>query len=154
MSCSVQWWISSGSSENRFRISCLAFSVFRLLRNHNRLWSVISDTGLSASQAMPFPHGDLSINQDLIGIVENPVQDRLGNGAALIRIWMEPFIPVPRLVLCAEDHGSLIAPGLNYFQQTIGFLRRQAPDQPFVQNQQIIFLVRFNKGCSGRKIFT
>lgn len=115
---------------------------------------VISDTGLSASQAMPFPHGDLSINQDLIGIVENPVQDRLGNGAALIRIWMEPFIPVPRLVLCAEDHGSLIAPGLNYFQQTIGFLRRQAPDQPFVQNQQIIFLVRFNKGCSGRKIFT
>ncbi len=60
----------------------------------------------------------------------------------------------PRLVLCAEDHGSLIAPGLNYFQQTIGFLRRQAPDQPFVQNQQIIFLVRFNKGCSGRKIFT
>lgn len=86
--------------------------------------------------------------------MENPVQDRLGNGAALIRIWMEPFIPVPRLVLCAEDHGSLIAPGLNYFQQTIGFLRRQAPDQPFVQNQQIIFLVRFNKGCSGRKIFT
>ena len=57
---------------------------------------------------MPFPHGDLSINQDLIGIVENPIQDRLGNGAALIRIWMEPFIPVPRLVLCAEDHGSLI----------------------------------------------
>lgn len=161
MSCSVQWWISSGSSENRFRISCLAFSVFRLLRNQqtyvvSSIWRVIviSDTGLSASQAMPFPHGDLSINQDLIGIVENPVQDRLGNGAALIRIWMEPFIPVPRLVLCAEDHGSLIAPGLNYFQQTIGFLRRQAPDQPFVQNQQIIFLVRFNKGCSGRKIFT
>ena len=147
MSCSVQWWISSGSSENRFRISCLAFSVFRLLRNQqtyvvSSIWRVIviSDTGLSASQAMPFPHGDLSINQDLIGIVENPVQDRLGNGAALIRIWMEPFIPVPRLVL--------------YFQQTIGFLRRQAPDQPFVQNQQIIFLVRFNKGCSGRKIFT
>lgn len=161
MSCSVQWWISSGSSENRFRISCLAFSVFRLLRNQqtyvvSSIWRVIviSDTGLSTSQAMPFPHGDLSINQDLIGIVENPVQDRLGNGAALIRIWMEPFIPVPRLVLCAEDHGSLIAPGLNYFQQTIGFLRRQAPDQPFVQNQQIIFLVRFNKGCSGRKIFT
>ena len=44
-----------------------------------------------------------------LGIVENPIQDRLGNGAALIRIWMEPFIPVPRLVLCAEDHGSLKA---------------------------------------------
>ena len=29
---------------------------------------------------MPFPHGDLSINQDLIGIVENPVQDRLAVG--------------------------------------------------------------------------
>ena len=61
MSCSVQWWISSGSSENRFRISCLAFSVFRLLRNQqtyvvSSIWRVIviSDTGLSASQAMPF----------------------------------------------------------------------------------------------------
>ena len=110
MSCSVQWWISSGSSENRFRISCLAFSVFRLLRNQqtyvvSSIWRVIviSDTGLSASQAMPFPHGDLSINQDLIGIVENPVQDRLGNGAALIRIWMEPFIPVPARTVCRRS---------------------------------------------------
>ena len=56
MSCSVQWWISSGSSENRFRISCLAFSVFRLLRNQqtyvvSSIWRVIviSDTGLCFS---------------------------------------------------------------------------------------------------------
>ena len=44
------------------------------------------------------------------------------------------------MVLGAEDHGAL-ATGLHDFQQVIGLLGHERPDEPLVENQQVHFLV-------------
>lgn len=99
---------------------------------------------LPVSQTMALPHGDLSVNQDFVGVMDNPVQNGLCNSAAFLRIRMQPLVSVSRLVLGAEDHRAFITPCLNHFQQVITFLRRQTSDQPFIQNQKIILLVALN----------
>ena len=53
---------------------------------------------------MALPHGDLSVNQDFVGVMDNPIQNGLCNSAAFLRIRMQPLVPVSRLVLGAEDH--------------------------------------------------
>lgn len=116
MSCSVHSRQLSGSSENSARISFLARSVLRLPWNHqayrvSSIFRVRVISALPVSQAVSFPHGDLSVNQYLVGIVDDPVQDGLGNGTALLGIGVEPLVPITRLVLGAEDHGTLAAPG-------------------------------------------
>lgn len=57
------------------------------------IWQVIvksitslSGSSLHVSQAVPFSHGDLAINQDLVGIVDDTVHNRFGNGAAVTRV--------------------------------------------------------------------
>lgn len=42
----------------------------------------------------------------------------------------------------AKDR-RLVAPRLHNFQHIIGFLRGQRTNQPFVQNQQVFLLIRF-----------
>lgn len=102
---------SPGSSENSARISALACSAFFMLRNQlcstvSSIWRVIvksinslSGSSLQVSQAVPFPHGDLAIIQDLVGIVDDTVHNRLGNGAAVIRVGINALIPFFRIVL-------------------------------------------------------
>ena len=46
----------------------------------------LSGNSLQVSQTMPFPHGDLSINQDFVSIVDNAVHNRLENRAAVIKV--------------------------------------------------------------------
>ena len=71
---------------------------------------------------MPFSHGDLAINQDLVGIVDDTVHNRFGNGAAVIRVGINTLIPFFRIVLGAEDGRALVAAHLNNLQQIVGFL--------------------------------
>ena len=59
---------------------------------------------LPVSQTMALPHGDLSVNQDFVGVMDNSVQNGLCNSAAFLKIRMQPLVPVSRLVLGAEDH--------------------------------------------------
>lgn len=149
MSCSVHSKQSSNSLEKIIKISRLACSALRLLWNH-QAYLVSSNSRARAmsfipvSQTMALPHGDLSVNQDFVGVMDNPVQNGLCNSAAFLRIRMQPLVPVSRLVLGAEDHRAFITPCLNHFQQVITFLGRQTSDQPFIQNQKIILLVALN----------
>ena len=57
---------------------------------------VTSITSLSrncshASQAMAFPHGDLAINQNLIGIVDDAVHNSLRNRTSVIRVRINVY---------------------------------------------------------------
>ena len=96
-----------------FKISRLACSALRLLWNH-QAYLVSSNSRvrvmsfLPVSQTMALPHGDLSVNQDFVGVMDNPVQNGLCNSAAFLRIRMQPLVPVSRLVLGAEDHRAII----------------------------------------------
>ena len=155
MSCSLHVYPSSGSSENSARISALARSAFFTLWNQlcstvSNIWRVIvisitSRNCLHSSQAVSFPHGDLAINQDLVGIVNDTVHNSLGNGAAVIRVRINALVLFFRIVLGAEDGYAPVAAHLNNLQQAVGFLRRQAADQPLIQNQQIVLSVAFNQ---------
>ena len=95
---------------------------------------LLSAFGAGRLQAITFPHGDAAFNQDLIGVVDDAVHDCLGNGAAGVRIGINACIPALRLVLGAENHGALAA-GLHDFQQVIGLLGGERPDEPLVQNE-------------------
>ena len=98
ISCSLQMYPSPSSSENNARILALACSAFFMLWNQlcstvSSIWLVIvksitslSGNSLQVSQTMPFPHGDLSINQDFVSIVDNAVHNRLENRAAVIKV--------------------------------------------------------------------
>lgn len=89
--------------------------------------------GKGRFQAIALPHGDTALNQDLIGVMDDAVHDRLGNRAARVRIGSNACIPALRLVLGAEDHRALAA-GLHDFQQVVGLLGRERPDEPLVQD--------------------
>lgn len=95
---------------------------------------------------MALPHGDTAINQDVVSVVDDSVHDGLGDGAAVIRIGIDAFIPFPSIVLGAEDHGTAAAPALHDFQQVIGLLRCQTADQPLVQDEKVYLLVGADRG--------
>lgn len=96
--------------------------------------------GVGGLQAVAFAHGDAALNQNFIGVVDDAVHDCLGNGAAGIGIGVNAGIPALGLVLGAEDHGTLAA-GFCDFQQVVGLLGREWPDEPLVQDQQVHLLV-------------
>ena len=95
--------------------------------------------GIGGLQAVAFEHGDVALNQNFIGVVDDAVHDCFRNWAAGIRVGVNAGIPALGLVLGAENYGALVA-GLHDFQQVVGLLREK-PDEPFVQNQQAHLLV-------------
>ena len=56
---------------------------------------------------MTLTHGDFPLNQDIIGIMDDAVHDRLGDRALVLRGGIEPFIPLGRVVLSAEDRRAV-----------------------------------------------
>ena len=72
--------------------------------------------------------------------MDDAVHDWLGNGASGVRIGINACIPALRLVLGTENYGALAA-GLHDFQQIVGLLWREGPDEPLVQDQQVHLLV-------------
>ena len=105
---------------------------------------------------MTLTHGYLPINEKIVGIMDDTVHDRLGDGALILGGGIEPFIPLIRVVLSAEDCRSVFSPELYEFQQVVGFLRSQTLEQPLVQDEKLHFLVafaRFNSSNnSGKRI--
>lgn len=53
-------------------------------------------------KAMPFPHRSLPVDGYDVGIVDNPVHNRIGYRAVLIRNCIDPPVPSTGLILCAE----------------------------------------------------
>jgi hypothetical protein len=62
---------------------------------------------------MPFPHGLLSINENLVRIMYNPVHNRLGHRAVIVRIRIDSLVPAVRLKLCAENRCPVMCPSLD-----------------------------------------
>lgn len=86
---------------------------------------------------MVFAHRDLSVNQHLVDIVDNLVQDHLGNCAQLIVIGVEWSRSYQSLgsYWVQKIINPHVAPGLNDLQQIVAFLGCQTLDHPFDQNQ-------------------
>ena len=87
-------------------------------------------------QAMALAHGDAAANGDGIGVVDNPVHNGIGNGAVLVGVGVNAFIPAVCVVLGTKDRRAVLGPGLNDLQQVKGLLNRERAQQPFVQDQQ------------------
>ena len=100
---------------------------------------------LDAFEAVPFPHGHLTVNQNVIGVVDNPVHNGLGNCTAVRRLGTDASVPLARVVLRTENHRPVMAASLDQLQQVVGFLRRQRADEPLVQNQQAGFPVSLQR---------
>ena len=83
---------------------------------------------------MALPHGNLTINQDVIGIVDNVVHNSLGNGAGLFETGVHTLISFAGVILGAEDGGVVGVAGLHKLQQIVGFLKREAADEPLTQD--------------------
>ena len=118
----------------------ISISQGGLERLRGQLAILLTAFGLGRFQTVAFPHGDVALNQDLIGVVDDTVHDCLGYRTSGVGIGVNTGIPALRLVLSAEDHGSL-ATCLHNLQQIIGFLEQQGTDQPLIQDQDIHLLV-------------
>ena len=84
---------------------------------------------------MALTHGDAAANGNGVGVVDNPVHDGVGNGAVLVGVGINAFIPAVRIVLGAEDRRAVLGSGLNDLQEVKGLLDRERAQQPFVQDQ-------------------
>ena len=67
---------------------------------------------LQRVQAMALAHGDAAVNGDGVGIVNDPVHDSVGNGAVLVGVSINAFIPAVRIVLGAEHRRAVLGSGL------------------------------------------
>ena len=65
---------------------------------------------------MAFPHRDLAINQNLIGIVDDAVHNSLRNRASVVRVRINALVPFIRVVLGTEDGRPPVAAHLNNLQ--------------------------------------
>lgn len=86
--------------------------------------------------AFAFPHGILVVDEDGVGVVDDPVQN--GNRQ---RVLADLGMPAGRAELRAENGGALLVAGLHDFQKITGFTVRERHQQPFVQDEQADLLV-------------
>ena len=65
--------------------------------------------------------------------MDNPVHDGVGNGAVLVGVGINAFIPAVRIILGAEHRRAVLGPGLNDLQQVKGLLNRKRTQQPRIE---------------------
>ena len=83
--------------------------------------------------------------------MDDAVHDRIGDWALVLRVGIESFIPLARVVLSAKDRRAVFRTELYELQQVVGFLRIQTTEQPLIQDEQVYFLVAFQR-LSGDSI--
>ena len=84
-------------------------------RSHIRVQSQF----LHAFEAVPFPHGHLTVNQNVIGVMDNSVHDGLGNRTAVRRLGADASVPLACVVLRTENHRPVMAASLDQLQQVV-----------------------------------
>ena len=94
---------------------------------------------------MSLPHRCVSVNEDLVSVMHDPVHNRLGDRTVILRIRVNSLIPAFSLKLCAKDGRPMLCPRFNDLEQIVGFIWCQTSDQPLVKNQQIDLLVGFDR---------
>ena len=71
-------------------------------------------------QTMTFTHGDLALDHDFMGIMNNAVND--GFGYRRIRFGADPFIPALWFKLCAKNNRTFDCSCFNDFKQFSGLV--------------------------------
>ena len=89
---------------------------------------------------MTLSHGDLAVDHDVIGVVDDPVNYRFGDGTAVIRFGIDAVIPALGVVLCAEYHRTRHT-GFDDLQQINALTWREFADKPLVKDKQIDLFV-------------
>jgi len=54
-------------------------------------------------QSMTLPHGNRSVNKDVVRVVDDSVHDRFGDRVVVIGVWIDSFVPSRHIELRAED---------------------------------------------------
>lgn len=88
---------------------------------------------------MPLSHGYFAVDHDVIGIVNDPVNYRIGNRAVVFGVRIDTVIPTFQMILRAEYYRTF-DPCFNDLQQIITLGEREFAYKPIVQYQQINFL--------------
>lgn len=68
---------------------------------------------------MTLAHGFTSFDQDVVGIVDDPVHDRFRDRAAFSQFRIDTGIPFLVVVLITEDHGTFSAIEVERSSRTI-----------------------------------
>lgn len=89
---------------------------------------------------MALSHRDLALNQNVISIVDDTVENGIGDGAFTLMAWINTLVPSIGVVLRAKDNGAvriLSAATLHDFQKIVGLLSSQTANQPLINNQKV-----------------
>ena len=103
-------------------------------------------------QTVPLSHGYVAANGDGVGVVDNPVHDRIRRSALLACVSTDKPIPIIRFMLRAEDGRAHFRPRFNDVQKIKGLIHSQATLQPFIQDEKIngrIHLRDLLQHCAG-----
>ncbi len=90
----------------------------------------------SGVKTFALAHGILAINHNLVGIVNDPIQNGVGNG-----VFIDFLVPTGRSELRDENGGTGLMTGFDNLQQIARLRHRQRNQQPFIKNEQADLLV-------------
>lgn len=72
---------------------------------------------IQTPETVALSHRDLSVNEYVIGIVDDTVHNGLGDGASLLGDGIDSLIPFAGVILGAENSSTVGAAGLHKFQK-------------------------------------
>ena len=98
-----------------------------------RAWCAGPPCGELLGDALALAHG-FALNLDGIGVVDDPVTDGVGQGG-IVQI----FMPLAGIILGTEDGGGHLVPSLYQFQHIPGLRLLEGVEQPFIQDEQLLF---------------
>ena len=85
-------------------------------------------------------HGNLAVDHHIISVVDNTIDNCIGDRAVILGIGVDTIVPALRMILRTENDG-LFDPRFNDLQQVKSIIYRQLADKPFVKDQQIDLFV-------------
>ena len=74
---------------------------------------------------MPLPHRGVSVNEDLVSVMNNPVHNRLGDRTVILRIRVNSIVPAFCFKLSTEDSRPMLRPRFDDLKQIVGLLRSE-----------------------------
>ena len=76
--------------------------------------------------------------------MNDPIQDTFSNSTVFVfcTITVDSIVPFVGVILRTEDQSSFLAAGFNDLQQVVCFSFRKRSEEPFINDQQVIFRVR------------
>ena len=89
---------------------------------------------------MTLSHGNLAVDHHIISVVDNTVDNCIGDRAVILGIGIDTVIPALGVILRAENHG-LFYSRFDDLQQVKSIIYRQLADNQLIKYQQIDLFV-------------